>query len=310
MMIMGDTGLFGTRRGVDARRSRPAAAAPVDIEVDVLCIGVDPAVLAVAISAVSARLAVLVVDPRTAPPTVGIMTRSPETSLQRAWGRDRLPETTTAYLNEVTDGLGQPSSFPQESALPRRHLDRSPGRSKKVIDRVAPFFGRELIGWRRACMNSPHGVLYSRSSIPGTNEFTHQSGERIEFGFIGSRPSELMTTSLSSWMVDQARDRGIEIRAVEPLHRFMFHEQKPIGAVFGTPGESEIIGVRHGVALSTSRRRIDDVTLTQAWQCTHGHLGLVSAVASRFGRLEFLTDHPVPLSPQPRQTLPSPAVLR
>jgi hypothetical protein len=125
------------------------------------------------------------------------------------------------------------------------------------------------------------------------------SGERLEVSSIGPPPDEPMPASLSTWMLEQARRRGVALKSFGPLRRLAFQDDHVVGAVFGDGARSVAVHARHGVALYTGAARMHESTLLDEWQSTGSHLGLVSSVASRFGRLELLTDQ-APAPPRRR----------
>jgi hypothetical protein len=263
-----------------------------DTEVDVLCVGSRPPVLAAAISAAKAGMVVLVADwsprrrtvDRAAPPP------SWATALQSAWSRERLSDATMAYLHALTDDVGQPECRQQCSVVPRRHVDDPTALPRASSGSVAPFFGADVLRWTRSCLNSPYGLLYSRIRIPGTREVVQESGERLEINTLGPPPSHPLEASLSAWMLAEARDHGVGVCAVGPLRRLVFDDFAVVGAVFEEAPGTFAVRARHGVALSTGDRGREATALSEAWQSTNSELGIVSTVASHFGRLELLTN--------------------
>jgi hypothetical protein len=135
-------------------------------------------------------------------------------------------------------------------------------------------------------------VLYSRISIPGAQEYVQASGERLEISNLVSPPRNRSETSLATWLLTRAREKGVEVRTVGPLRRLVFDDHEVVGAVFGTGPRSFTVRARHGVALATSHRETTDSALSEAWQSSNSRLGMVSVVASHFSRLELLTDLP------------------
>ncbi|BBZ28527.1 hypothetical protein MMAD_28220 [Mycolicibacterium madagascariense] len=271
--------------------------------VDMLCVGVDPSVLAVAVSGAEADMDVLVVDCREGDFEATAVRSTPPTSwaddMSRAWNADGLSRETVAYLASLTEGVGSQRSSPA-SAVTLRQLDEGAHRfstSKRASGRVAPFYGHQLIEWNRACLGSHYGVLYSRTSVPGAREIVQRSGERLEVTMVGAAPSPPTSAPLSAWLVDRAGDLGVRVMSSGPLRRLMFEDGVVIGAVFGSTSSRLAIRANHGVAMSTTAHGGDDRALTAAWYSTGAQLGVVSAAASRFGRLELVMDHAQPASP-------------
>jgi hypothetical protein len=68
-----------------------------------------------------------------------------------------------------------------------------------------------------------------------------------------------------------------------------------VGAVFEDHSGTKVVRARHSVVMSTGQRTTDDcpyvpATLMRPPSSTNLRIGLVSKFASRFGRLEILTD--------------------
>jgi hypothetical protein len=160
----------------------------------------------------------------------------------------------------------------------------------KYASSIAPFYGHDLLRWTRACLTSPYGVLCSRISIVGAKEMILKTGDGIEVG-VAPMPDHPLDSSLFTWMLAQARRRGVEMRSVSPLQRLIFEDGEVMGAVFEDCSGPRTVYARRGVVLSTGRGRTDSSPpLPPASSSTNSRLGLVSAVASRFGRLEILTN--------------------
>jgi hypothetical protein len=301
-------------------RDSPASArgkdsAESDIAVDVLCVGIGPPTLAAAISAAGAGMDVLIADcdrggheAKTALPG---SSKSWPIELRSAWSTESLSAATMTYLRRITDDVASPRLWSPDVGVTQRRIDGTINRPKrsKPTGAAAPFYGHGLLHWAFECLNSPYGLLYSRTSIPGASEFVQQSGARLEVSSIGRPPDGPMPASLSTWMLERARQRGAEVRPFEPLRRLTFQDVHVVGAVFGDSSRAVAVHARHGVALYTSSGQADESALQDAWQSTGSHLGLVSSVASRFGRLELLTDQaPKPSrrhrtkNAEPRQT--------
>jgi hypothetical protein len=226
--------------------------------------------------------------------------------LRSVWSVEELSIATTRYLHALTDDAGPPESSPSPTTLTPRRIDEDAARPARSSDALAPFFGAELLRWSRECLRSPYGLLYSRIGLPGTNEFAQQSGERLEVSSLGPPPRcPLETSSLSAWMLTRARERGVEVCAVGPLRRLIFDDHEVVGAEFWNDSRRLAVYTRHGVALSTSRRGTEDSALA-AWQSSNSQLGLVSVAASRFGRLELLTNREAQSSTS-RSRVPHPA---
>jgi hypothetical protein len=287
-----------------------------DSTVDVLCIGSGPATLVAAISAAEAGLTVLVTDHhrrhQSRDPGHTHGPRSWATVLRNTIAPEGLPDETMAYLQAVTDTAGQPNLSRQPNELAIRPLGGASSFSSR--DRtavVAPFYGSELRQWMNTCLTSPHGVLCTRVSFSGARELILDGGERIDVRGT-SLPVHSSDVPLSSWVLEQARARGIDVRTGMSLRRLIFNEDELVddhgahhevmGAAFEDHSGTRVVHARHGVVMATGQRRTDgcpDVSaaLMSTLASMNPRLGVVSNVASRFGRLEILTDAAPPPRP-------------
>jgi len=277
--------------------------------------------LAAAISAAEAGMTVLVTEhDRTHRSRDSDRTHHPRswaTVLRNAVAPEGLPVETMAYLLALTDAAGSPDLSRQPSELAVRPLGGSSSRSGRDRNAVvAPFYGSELHRWMRTCLTSPYGVLCTRVSFSGAREFGLEGGGRIDVRGT-SLPLHPSDVPLSSWLLEQARARGIDVRTGMTLRRLIFNDDElvdahgaghdVVGAVFEDHAGTRAIRARHGVVMSTGQRRTDrcpdvSATLMSALASANPRLGVVSNVASRFGRLEILTDGAAP--PRPSEAEP------
>jgi hypothetical protein len=217
------------------------------------------------------------------------------TALRNAVSVEGLSTETLGYLNSVTDGVGPPEATPLVMGLPRRHVN-VPRRPPSGA--VAPFHGGELLTWNRACLSSPYGLLYTRASLPGAKEIVPPSTGRVEVNVIGGAPPDWSTTSPSAWLAARARRCGVALITAGSLHRLLFDEE---GRVIGAAFAEKTVRVCDGVVLGAGPRHSDDSMLRRAWQPRDAQLGVASAVASRFGRLELMTSGTSPPSDPSRE---------
>jgi hypothetical protein len=265
-----------------------------DEVVDVICTGSGTGGLAAAIAAADAGLDVFVAD------TGGDdgLTEPADSwpgadSLRGRLNVGALDEETTEYLDAITQDLGPPTRF-------SRDIEESVG----VVDDLSPvesgrrspaetFVGARLRDWGARCLASPHGVVYSQVSDRNMTTMRSSSGEAIEVAVIGSIEPDSHGTgpALADWLRAHARDRGIEVQAASSLQRLVFEDGKVVGAVVATPAGDRALRARRGVIMATGE---DDGRTTSLGSALAGHatvqVCIVSRIASRFGRVELLTE--------------------
>jgi hypothetical protein len=298
------------RRGVssfaaDAQRARyvtityPDIAAPLDQEhwdevVDVVCAGSGTGAVAAAIAAADAGLEVFVADSRG---DDGLTERfDSSTGTGTLHGRltmDGVDRETKEYLDAITQDLGPLTRFPWDLELPVRVVDdTSPVESGRSP--AEKFVGARLRDWGARCLASPHGVIFSHVSDRNMATMRCSSGEAIEVAMIGSVEPDPDGTgpALADWLGAAAHDRGIEVQAASSLQRLVFENGQVVGAVVATPAGDLALRARRGVIMATGG---DDGRTTSLGSSLAGdatvRVGIVSRTASRFGRVELLTEH-------------------
>lgn len=256
-----------------------------DVDVDVLCIGSGPASMVAAIAAADAGRVVLVAKLAAGHAqwhSASRPGRSWTVAMRNALSSDGLSAETLDYLHDVTSGVDPPRSTPGPVGLPRRSI----AASREIFGPVPPFRGTDVIEWNHACLNSRFGLVYTRISLPGARELTTATGGRIEVSVIEGAPDDWSVVSPSAWLAARARACGVLTMQSDSLRHLVFDDD---GRVVGAALGSEVIRAHDGVALGTVPQQSDDSVLREAWTSSDARLGLTSAVASRFGRLELMT---------------------
>jgi hypothetical protein len=241
-----------------------------DDVVDVICAGPGPGVLAQAILCADLGLTVELAD-AVAPAHLD----DPD---------------TMAYLEAMTNDLGQVGGLPADLALPLLHAEPVAPRTDRRA-KVEPFIGSRLCDWSVRCLASPFGVVYSAVPEAGVIAMRSNSGETIRAALLGSfRPdADRPGAALSDWLSEQAQERDITGRGLG-LQRLVFEWGRVAGATVGTPSGTRLIRATDGVVLSTAA-----VPAGAAWpvqpelrDCV-AQVAMVSRTGSRFGRVELVS---------------------
>jgi glycine/D-amino acid oxidase-like deaminating enzyme len=277
----------------------------VDSEIaDVICIGAGSAGLAAAIAAADAGLSVFVADGRRRTlQTAGTDADSWATVIQRHWGAEEFDGPTTAYLHQLTHDLGSPRRSHVQGHLPIGCVESF---DEPVFDRrgaVPPFHGHQNAHWARDCLTSPYALIFSRVSPLEMSEVRMQDGSTIRAGEVAAIPSTRRSgMTLRQWLRDMAKERGVRIHATGTIQRLLFSNGQPVGAEFETADGIRQIRASRGVLMGTSSSTADDLlAMNPASVLRNGRLSLVSRNASRFARLELLTEASMELcAPQGR----------
>jgi glycine/D-amino acid oxidase-like deaminating enzyme len=290
--------LLKVHRHEDIAAYGRGAPSPVSIDdsevVDVICIGSGSAGLAAAIAAADAGLSAFVAEPRRRTLQNGSVSDADSwaTSIQRHWGADEFDEPTAAYLHELTHDLGSPRRSHVQGHLPIGCVESF---EEPVFDPrgpVPPFFGHEMAHWARDCLTSPYGLIFSRVSPLAMSEVRLQDGRTIRAGEIAAIPSSRRSgMTLRQWLRDMAMERGVRIHGSSTIQALTFNEGQPVGVALETFDGVRHIRARDGVLMGTGSSTADDLLgMYPASALRDGRLSLVSRNASRFARLELLTD--------------------
>lgn len=252
-----------------------------DDEVDVLCLGMGGTAVAAGIVAARAGLEVY----------VGI-SYSPGDWV----GAGCTDEQTLALFHEYGDVFGVRSSRTPE--LPVRvvdDLDPPPVKPRRR-GQIEPFFGSKLLDWARDCVASPYSLLYDRVTEREMTPMRSRNGEQVEAAIVGTvdLDSDWSAPDLNRWLADEAAAEGVELHIATELSRLVFEEGLLVGAVLNTQSGPWAVRAHHDVIIETGAAGGDAVVTTATAQSESSTMtvALVSRNASRFGRLELLTEHP------------------
>jgi hypothetical protein len=279
---------------------RPIPDADADAAVDVLCIGSGIASLAVAIAAADAGLSTRILD---CSPTgmaciddTARQASSWATELQHRWGVEALTKRTRWYLDAMTEDLGPPTRLRPSAPPPVAVVDNpQPAPNTRAgATTVPPFVGHHLTEWARDCLTSPYGFLCSDVNRPAMTTLRLPHRGIIEAAAIGSAPAGTLTgAALTDWLSRRADERGIQVQHGDELTRLLFTNGHMSGAAINGPSGRRTIRTRHAMVLATGAQCIG----TQPPDCELPpdailHVCLVTKIASRFGRIELLTENP------------------
>ncbi|MBX7450356.1 hypothetical protein GR927_20410 [Mycolicibacterium sp. 3033] len=240
-------------------------------EVDVVCTDVGPAGLLCALAAADSGGEVMVVAP-------------PRHS--RTWFETlRGDAATSAYTSALIDDIDV-NTLPGQPALPVRAVrpveDVPNGRKRRT---VPPFDGGRLRRWTGECIASPLGYLYTRVNGWPSTRMQSADGDIVDV-IAGDVPADAVAEpgGLDAWLAAQAQTHDLVAQPVDAIDRLVFDDSTVVGVVFGTADGPLAVRVRHGVLLCGP----PGVAAQTAG--TSGTVSLVGRSASRFGRVELLTD--------------------
>ena len=185
------------------------------------------------------------------------------------------------------DVKGLPS---EPAVLPVRPV--RPGGSEKSVSggrgrrTVPPFDGGRLRRWTRECIASPSGYLYTRISDWPSSPVQSADGDRMEI-MIADIPAGAVAepSGLDGWLAAAVQEQQLAVEQVDAIDRLVFEDSTVVGVVFDTPDGSWAVRARHGVLVcGPPGPEIPAGTGGPA------KVALVGRSASRFGRVEMLTD--------------------
>ncbi len=256
-----------------------------DHEVDVVCTDAGIAGLAGAISAVDEGAEVLVACAPAATAAVA------EGSHPGWFTHDNVDSETAAYLAELAGDLDV-AALPQlDDDLPIRSAPQT------IVPRgrrSPPFVGSQLRDWAARCIPSPSGYLYTRVTDWTIATMESADGEAIvvtEIGSLNTGPDDIVGSALE-WLNAEAHLRGVDIDPVLGLERLVFEDGEVTGAVFTTAEGPLAIRSRHGVLVCRAGSPACRVPRLPFGESVL-RVALVGKAASRFGRVELLTQEPV-----------------
>jgi hypothetical protein len=267
-----------------------------DEEADVVCTGSGVAGLAGAISAVDMGAEVFVASPDGVASSAGspLAVRSRVDRLHPWLGIHVSDAETIAYFAALSSDLGPLSRSSSDVDVPIRAVHQPVPVDPRGT--IPPFIGARLRDWTARCLASPSGYLYTRVSDWQSTTFRTYEGDSIEITEIGcmTPDSDNVGGSVFDWLAARARDRWIEAHPNCSLQRIVFEEGEVVGAVFTTPDGPLAVRARHGVHVSSDGSGINAGAGQQLPAGTGPlRICLVGQTASRFGRVELLTDERV-----------------
>ena len=238
-----------------------------DDEVDVLCVGSGPGVVANAVFSAGMGADVLLVD--AAAPT---------------------DADTLAFLGSMTDDLGPvtPAGADLEASVLR--AEPVPARTDPRAP-IEPFIGARLREFALRCVASPFGVLYTEVPDAGWTAMGTEAGDTVQVASIGTFRAgvEAPAPALTAWLDEQAHACGVARAADSVARRLIFENGRVAGAELAAPSGTTLVRALAGVALST--RSAPD---GGEWPA-HPELGgrtadvaIIARAAGRFGRLALL----------------------
>lgn len=241
-----------------------------DDEVDVLCVGSGPGVLAHAVFSAALGADVLLVD--AAAPT------------------DVTDADTRAFLGSMTDDLGPvtPAGADLEVAVLR--AEPVPARTDPRAP-IEPFIGARLREFALRCVASPFGVLYTEVPDAGWTAMRIEAGDTVQVASIGTFRAgvEAPAPALTAWLDEQAHACGVARAADSVAQRLIFENGRVAGAELAAPSGTRLVRALAGVALST--RSAPDGGEWPAQPELGGRtadVAIIARTAGRFGRLALL----------------------
>lgn len=238
-----------------------------DDEVDVLCVGSGPGVLAHAVFSAGMGADVLLVD--AAAPT---------------------DADTLAFLGSMTDDLGPvtPAGADLEASVLR--AEPVPARTDPRAP-IEPFIGARLREFALRCVASPFGVLYTEVPDAGWTAMRIEAGDTVQVASIGTFRAgvEAPAPALTAWLDEQAHACGVARAADSVAQRLIFENGRVAGAELAAPSGTTLVRALAGVALST--RSAPDGGEWPAQPELGGRtadVAIIARTAGRFGRLVLL----------------------
>ncbi len=245
-------------------------------EVDVVCTDVGAAGLLCALAASAGGGEVMVAAQR---------------RHSRTWFETLRGDTaTTAYTSALVDDIDvkklpeEPAVLPVRPVRPvRPEKSASGGRGRRT---VPPFDGGRLRRWTGECIASPSGYLYTRvTDWPSSSHVQSADGDLVET-MIADVPAEVIAEpgGLDPWLTALAEQHRLVTEPVDAINRLVFDDSTVVGVVFDTADGPLAVRVRHGVLVCGP----PGVEVPRS--TTAAKVALVGRSASRFGRVELLTD--------------------
>lgn len=253
-----------------------------DLEVDVVCIGAEGAVLAAGLVAANAGMDTY----------LGVTdTSDGGGDLATPLGYRGGDGQTTRHLAGFDYAFGGSGGRAHNFWPVRAVEDVAPPRSQRR-GAIEPFFGAALEQWAYRCAAAPHGIVYDRVSRRQMTEMRSARGEKIEAAIIGSVDLSpgVPALSLTRWLRIRAAEADLSPEREVRLVKLIFEDDGVAGALVDTRDgvlavratENLVIGVGEPAATRT-------YPLVSATDPVTVNVCLVSKAASRFGELEIVT---------------------
>jgi hypothetical protein len=264
-----------------------------EIEVDLLCIGSGPAALTAAIASACVGLKAWVADTDSTtdgsgPAAVG---GTWVEALRCRLGSEALSSYTRWYLHVLTRDLAPPVELPAQSCHSPR-MGCAPSRRRNDDGTVEPFFGAELKQWARECLLSPYGFILSPVHRQSATQVLLDGMPIEAVAGPALTAGQLSGLRFRDWLLGQVRSRSIPVCAASPLRQLLFSGGQVVGArIEALDGRLLEIRAARGVLLSTAGPQTDVALPPYPLSPdTPVAVSLITRTASRFGRLELLTD--------------------
>lgn len=268
--------------------------------VDLLCVGSGAGTLGAAVAAARSGMSVMYVcgRPQQSPT---IAQPAPELSwadvLSQRWGIEAPAPQTNYYLNELTADLGGPEAATFSEGIDIVEFEGSAPIERSGTGPIPPFYGSRVRTWALRCMRSTSGVVFTDISLPGAVKLRDASNEAIEVNDIAVLPRErLEEIHVRSWLLDHARQHGVQMTLGTGLQELVFDDGQVVGAILNGPYGHDMVLASHGVMLGTGSPRPAPGRAIGP-QTPHppaARLCLNSRPASRFFRLEVVVDQEAP----------------
>ncbi len=242
-----------------------------DDEVDVLCVGSGPGVLAHAIACAASDADVLMAD-AAAPVDV----------------RDA---ETLAYLSAMTEDLGPITPVDTDLELPVIRAEPVQAAATDRRATIEPFIGSRLRDFAAHCVASPFGVLYTQIPESDRTAMRTDGDEIVQAASVGTfrAGADEVGPALIEWLDAHARERGIARDTDSTVRRLIFENGRVAGAALTTPSGETLVRAAWGVAMSTR-----SVPGAPQWPVqpdlrdTVADVAVVACTAGRFGRVALL----------------------
>lgn len=241
-----------------------------DDEVDVLCVGSGPGVLAHAIACANSDADVLLAD--------------------AAAPADICDAETLAYLSAMTEDLGPVAPVDTDLELPVIHAEPVPVATERRAT-IEPFIGSRLRDFAAQCVASPFGVLCTQIPEADRTAMRTDGGDTVQAASVGSfrMGTDEVGPALIEWLDVHARERGITRDADSVVRRLIFEHGRVAGAALATPSGEILVRAEWGVAMST--RSVPGAPKWPVRPDLHGTVTdvvIVACTAGRFGRVALL----------------------